>query len=231
MILKKRKKSKLQGKLIVFEGTDGSGKETQFRLFISLLKKRHIPFKTFDFPQYTKTFGGQALRMILNGEIDIDPTKYPIKGLSLYYSIDRGEVAPEIWKALKQNYVVVLNRYTTSNRGHQTWKYKTKKEQQDYLDWLDEIEHKQFNIPKEDLVIFFNLGIDNIFKLINSRKRANDKLEENFKYMNGSLSMYRRLARDNKHWTTIECEDDTGALLPIKEIHKQTIKAIVKIIQ
>ena len=39
------------GKLIVFEGTDGSGKSTQFSLLTRRLEARGVDFRTMVFPQ------------------------------------------------------------------------------------------------------------------------------------------------------------------------------------
>ena len=39
------------GKLIVIEGTDGSGKTTQFTLLSKRLQARGVDFRTMDFPQ------------------------------------------------------------------------------------------------------------------------------------------------------------------------------------
>ena len=40
------------GKLIVFEGTDGSGKATQSALLCQELEKRGIAFRKLEFPRY-----------------------------------------------------------------------------------------------------------------------------------------------------------------------------------
>ena len=54
-----------KGKLIVFEGTDGSGKGTQLSLLVEMLKSRGIPYETLDFPRYGQSlFGDLAGRML-----------------------------------------------------------------------------------------------------------------------------------------------------------------------
>jgi dTMP kinase len=225
-LLTRKRLSKLSGKIIVFEGIDGSGKETQFKLFIALLKRLRIPYKTFDFPQYETSLGGQAVKMALHGELGADPADFPIKGLSIYYSIDRGEAAPKIREAQQKHFVVCLNRYTTSHKGHQASKFDNEKEQEEFLGWVDEIEYKRFNIPREDIVIFFNISLKNALLLIQKRNRIKDKVEVNVDYLEKSLNMYRKLAKRYPHWITVKCEDEKGNLLSPEAIHKKVIEAL-----
>ncbi|MFA6437287.1 MAG: hypothetical protein WC242_03925 [Candidatus Paceibacterota bacterium] len=225
--LTRKRKSKISGKIIVFEGIDGSGKETQFKLFIELLRKLRVPFKTFDFPQYQKTIGGKILRFVLDGKF-CNPSDIPIKLFSFFYALDRKTVANEIRKASRQNYVVALNRYTTSNKGHQTWKFKTLEEQEEYLAWLEKLEHDDLGIPQEDIVVFFDLNIENALMLINKRQRGTDKVETDVDYLTNSLEMYRKLAQKYSHWITIKCEGENGVLLLPETIHKKTVDTIIE---
>jgi len=228
-LLIRKRRSKLSGKIIVFEGIDGSGKETQFKLFVALLRRLRVPYKTFDFPQYETSLGGQAVKMALHGELGADPADFPIKGLSMYYSIDRGEAAPEIRKAQQKRFVVCLNRYTTSHKGHQAAKFEQEEKQEEFLRWVDHIEHECFGIPREDMVVFFNISLENALMLIKKRNRDQDKVELNIEYLRKSLEMYRKLAKKYSHWITIECENENGKLLSPETIHKKVVEALEKI--
>ena len=44
----------MKGKLIVFEGTDGSGKATQSQLLCERLAREGVAYKNIDFPRYGK---------------------------------------------------------------------------------------------------------------------------------------------------------------------------------
>ena len=46
------KERKHMGKLIVFEGTDGSGKATQTELLCQALETQGVPFRRLSFPRY-----------------------------------------------------------------------------------------------------------------------------------------------------------------------------------
>ena len=61
------------GKLIVIEGTDGSGKSTQFRWLTEHLSEDNQKFKTLVFPQYSEP-SSALIRMYLGGEFGSKPT-------------------------------------------------------------------------------------------------------------------------------------------------------------
>jgi dTMP kinase len=112
-----------KGVFIVLEGTDGSGKGTQFRLLIERLKRDGIKHATFDFPQYGKPsayFVEQYLRGSYKGISAVSPKKG-----SLFYALDRFAANDELRDALAKCEIVLSNRFTASNMGHQGAKMKT----------------------------------------------------------------------------------------------------------
>ena len=56
----------MQGRLIVFEGTDGSGKATQTALLCKELDQRGIPYRKLEFPRY-KEESSALIRLYLSG--------------------------------------------------------------------------------------------------------------------------------------------------------------------
>jgi thymidylate kinase len=166
--------------------------------------------------------------MALRGELGADPADFPVKGLSIYYSIDRGEAAPKIKKAKRRFFVVCLNRYTTSHKGHQAQKFDNEKDQEEFLEWVDNVEHVRFGVPREDMVVFFNISLENALKLIQKRNRVKDKVEIDINYLRRSLEMYRKLAQRYSHWVIIECEDGKGQLLSPEEIHEKVALVLSK---
>lgn len=76
------------GKLIVLEGTDGSGKSTQFARLTGHLQTDGITFERVVFPQYDKP-SSALLRMYLHGEFGAHPEDVNSYAASTFYAVDR----------------------------------------------------------------------------------------------------------------------------------------------
>ena len=61
------------GKLIVIEGTDGSGKSTQFKLLTERLEREGRAFKQLEFPQYSEP-SSALIKMYLGGQFGTKPS-------------------------------------------------------------------------------------------------------------------------------------------------------------
>jgi thymidylate kinase len=109
-------------KLIVIEGTDGSGKSTQTKLLETSLIQMGHSVKCFDFPRYGE--GSAALvKDYLNCKFGSAEEVGPFAG-SIFYAVDRYAASFEIKKALVEGQVVLCNRYVSANMGHQAGKIK-----------------------------------------------------------------------------------------------------------
>ena len=107
------------GKLIVFEGTDGTGKSTQFALLTKRLQSENIPFRRLQFPQYLEP-SSALIRMYLNGEFGDDPNSVNAYAASTFYAVDRYASYQRVWKDdYAAGGLILSDRYTTSNAVHQ----------------------------------------------------------------------------------------------------------------
>ena len=85
------------GKLIVFEGTDGTGKSTQFALLTKRLQSENIPFRRLQFPQYLEP-SSALIRMYLNGEFGENPNDVNAYAASTFYAVDRYASYQRVWR-------------------------------------------------------------------------------------------------------------------------------------
>jgi len=222
----------MHGKLIVIEGIDGSGKATQTKKLVEYLKSLGRLVKTFSFPRHGQKFFGLLVDEYLNNGFG-DAASFNPKVASLFYACDRWEVKGMLDKWLGQGKTVVLDRYATSNMGHQLSKLKTVEEKNELLNWLIELEFKTFKIPQPNLVIFLDVDANTSSKLMAQRssvgkeyiKGAKDGLENNLKHLEQARATYNYLSKKFSYWRVVNCVKN-GRLLSIDEIHEK-IRAIV----
>lgn len=136
---------------ITIEGTDGSGKTTQFKLLQQRLLDAGYDVEAFDFPQYDKP-SSYFLKEYLNGNYGSADAVNPYAG-SLFFALDRYEAAPAIKAALDEGKIVLSNRFTGSNMAHQGTKFKHAEERRGYFIWVDNLEFQTLGIPRPDLSI------------------------------------------------------------------------------
>ena len=161
------------GRLIVFEGIDGSGKSTQFELLCRTLSEENTEFKRLRFPQYSKP-SSALLRMYLNGEFGSHPDDVNAYAASTFYAVDRVASYLTDWRDYYNGGGVLLaDRYTTSNAIHQGSKL-SGKERLDYLNWLYEFEFDRLGLPKPDTVIYMDIPLELSVEHIKKRSAETD---------------------------------------------------------
>ena len=147
------------GKLIVIEGTDGSGKSTQFRLLTQHLERENIRFQKLVFPQYSEP-SSALIRMYLGGEFGTNPNDVNAYAASAFYAVDRYASFKKVWGDwYAQGGLVVSDRYTTSNAVHQASK-ESEEKQPAFLKWLYDFEYDKLGLPRPDLVLYLDVPTD-----------------------------------------------------------------------
>lgn len=199
-----------KGKLIVIEGTDCSGKETQTNLLMDRLRKQNIKVDNFSFPNYNsptgKIVGGQYLGKpaIAQTYFEEGPTHVDPKVASLYYAADRKYNINKITFLLENGANIILDRYIYSNMAHQGGKLETKKERLDMYDWLDNLEFNLLELPKPDIAVFLHMPTEKALILKQNRQEEPDGHEKDTDHLRKAERAYIELAEKyNIH--TIEC--------------------------
>ena len=222
-----------KGKLVVIDGTDGSGKGTQTEKLLKYLEKQNKKNKYIDFPRYYTSFHGKMVGRYLKGEFGGLTSASPYL-TSLFYALDRLTAREEMIDWLEEGNVVVANRYTTSSMAFQTARI-DKPKREEFLKWLYDMEYKEHKLPKEDLVIFLYVPVEISQKLIEQKAgreymkgKKKDINEANVEYQKEVLKLYLSLSKKNPHWEVIKCVDGRGKLLSIEQVHKKVIVALKK---
>lgn len=217
------------GKLIVIEGTDGSGKSTQFRLLTQRLEQENREFRKLVFPQYSEP-SSALIRMYLGGEFGSAPSDVNAYAASAFYAVDRYASYKKVWGQWYENGgLVVSDRYTTSNAVHQASKEPDAK-RQDFLKWLYEFEYDHMGLPQPDLIVYLDVPTDFTEKLLRSREASTnthaDIHEQDMQYLATCRKMGKEAAA-YYNWTVIQCVKN-GAMRSIEDIHEEIYRHVAE---
>lgn len=232
------KKLKGKGKLIVIDGTDGSGKATQVELLAKTLKNEGYIVKIVDFPEYYKNFFGAFIGHCLSEQyynfINVHP-----KIASVLYAADRWQSKNEMEEWLGKGYVIIANRYASANQIHQGGKINDTKKRNNFIKWLNQMEYEEFGIPRPDITLYLSLPIEIVMKLLNDRessqmrrkylKKNKDVHEADEKFMKNSIKSALWLSKTQPGWVKINCSKKKE-ILSREKIHEMIYEKVKKII-
>ncbi|MCA9371950.1 thymidylate kinase [Candidatus Woesebacteria bacterium] len=224
----------MKGALIVIDGGDGSGKATQARMLLDYCKKHIVPFAYLDFPQYDKFFG-KLVGTYLRGELG------ELKAVSPYlaalpFALDRFSQRKAIQREIDAGKLVIANRYVTSNIAYQAARFdkpEEAKDQEHLIAWIEELEYRFLQLPKENLVVYLHVD-PTIAKQLTLKKNGRSYLngkkedihEKSHTYRDSVNKLYEKLYKRYDHWEKIECTKN-GTIRSKEEILEEII-AILK---
>lgn len=219
----------MRGRIIVIEGTDCSGKETQSNLLEKRLKEQGKKCIRFGFPMYD-TPTGKIVGGCYLGKAEISNSFFPEGSdnvdphvASLYYAADRKYNMDKILPYVEDGYYVLLDRYTTSNLAHQGGKIHDKDERFNMYQWIDKLEYWLLNLPKPDQTIFLHMPYEYSLELRKNRKYL-DEHERSPEHLKNAEESYIELA-ELYNWKRIECVKD-GKIRSIDDISDEIITLI-----
>ena len=200
----------MKGKLIVIEGTDCSGKETQTKMLVERLEKLNIKCDRLSFPMYDtptgKIVGGPYLGKdyICDGWFEEGAVNVNPKVSSLYYAADRKYNVGKIEELLNKGINVILDRYTYSNLAHQGGKIENKEARLEMYNWLDKLEFELLELPKADIKVFLHMPYVVSCILKKDRLEKADQHEASKEHLLLAESAYIEIA-EIYGFKTIEC--------------------------
>ena len=233
-MVKKLKK----GKLIVIDGSDGSGKATQVDLLMKRLESDGYKVKMVDFPEYYKNFFGKFIGHCLSEQyynwLNIHP-----KIASIAYAADRFESSGEIRKWIEGGYIVIANRYVSANQIHQGGKIKSAKKRKDFILWLDQMEYGVFKIPRPDATFYLDVPTKISLKLMAERnskqkraylKKKKDVHENDTSFLINSRKSALWLAENLKNFIKISCAKGENLRTRV-DIHEEIYEKVKNILK
>ncbi len=218
----------MQGKLIVIEGIDGSGKSTQYKKLCERLEREGLDFRKIVFPRYDED-SSALIREYLRGGFGNKPDDVNAYAASTFFAVDRFASFKTDWgEYYNSGGIILSDRYTTSNACHQGSKL-LPDERREFLNWLYDFEFRLLGLPAPSLVIYLNIDIDVSRRQMDERQNATnttaDIHERDFEYLSASLDA-GRFAADIYGWKLIDCVVD-GKMRSIEDIHEEIYSTVI----
>lgn len=219
------------GYIIVIEGTDGCGKQTQTTKLYDRLTNEEISVVRQSFPNY-ESASSAPVKMYLGGELCESADQLDAYQTSILFATDR---LCTYQKDLKHHYenggVIIFDRYVQSNMLHQAGKIKDIDRRDKFLDWLDNLEFNQLKLPRADKVIFLDVPPELSKRLADARGelKAGTRQDIHEKDANHLISAYNsgKYVARKYNWDVINCVKD-GNLKSINEIHNEIVDRVLK---
>jgi dTMP kinase len=217
----------MKGKLIVIDGTDGSGKATQTKLLVEKISKMRVVHTT-DFPRYDTNLLGRLIRECLDGKhgdfIHTDP-----KIVSVLYAVDRFETMPLIKGWLDAGGIVILDRFVSANQIHQGGKIRDEKSREEFLSWLDKLEFGVLGLSRPDIIIYLHVPVEVSVELARARAlkkgEAPDQAENDTRHQAESQESALSIIKQSNNWVKIDCAPE-GKMLSVESIHEEIFNSI-----
>lgn len=213
----------MPGKLIVFEGTDGSGKSTQFARLCQRMEEEGRPFQRLIFPQYDKP-SSALLRMYLGGEFGSHPEDVNAYAASTFYAVDRYASWKQAWgEAYRRGGLILADRYTTSNAVHQASKV-PEEERAAFFEWLADFEYNKLGLPRPDLVLYLDMPTEKAVENLRRRESATHTKGDIHEVDTAYLAQCRGTAlqaAEHYGWRRLVCVDGAGNLRTVDDLHEE----------
>ena len=221
----------MSGKLIVFEGTDGSGKATKTQLLCRHLEREGIPYKKIDFPRYGKP-SAAMVQEYLDGNLGKKPGDVNAYAASMFYAMDRYASYKQDWgKFYEDGGLIIADRYTTSNAVHQASKL-SDEERKPYLDWLFDLEYRLLGLPAPDMVVYLDMPTEITERMMRQREKSTgthaDIHEQDEAYLKQCRANAKAVVRECG-WSIIHCENGDEPRTP-EDIHRQVLEVVGKLL-
>ncbi len=230
--INKMLENKGKGKLFVIDGTDGSGKQTQFEKLKERLTKDEVDYKVVSFPNYDSP-SSSLVKMYLSGEFGKNAKKVSPYIASTFYAADRYATYQTQYKDYYENGGIILaDRYTTANMVHQAGKIDNKEERKKFLDWLWDFEFNLYGLPVPTEVFFLNMPVEKALGLIKNRENKfthdmqKDIHESDKNHLQDSYNAACDVAKDYK-WYEVKCVQE-NKIRSIEDIHEEIYQEIKK---
>jgi len=222
------------GSLFVIDGTDGSGKQTQFEKLKESLAKDGIDYKTVSFPNYDSP-SSSLVKMYLSGEFGENAKSVSPYIASTFYAADRyATFKKDLEEYYNNGGIILADRYTTANMVHQAGKIEDEKERDKFISWLFDLEFNIYGLPKPTEVFFLNMPPEKTMELMKDRENkfshtaVKDIHERDKSHLIDSYNAACSVAK-KYGWYEVDCAPN-GEIRTRENIHEEIYKEVKRVL-
>lgn len=203
-----------RGRLIVLEGTDGSGKATQTELLTRRLASSGLRCRSISFPRYENP-SSALVKMYLSGELggigDVNPC-----AATTFYVADQYAGYRQDWEEFyRTGGIVIADRYATSNLIHQATKLPPE-DRAAFSAWLREFAYQRVGLPAPDQVLWLDMPPKATRKMLDDEGKEGDIHEHDQGYLSLCYETAKAVSKA-EGWERIPCFEG-GSPLPVDVI-------------
>jgi len=214
------------GKLVVIEGSDGSGKATQTRKLFERLRDVGVNVRRVSFPNY-ESESSALIKMYLRGDFGGDAEAVNPYAAATFYAVDRFANFFEWKKFYQRGGLVLSDRYVGSNMAYQAAKLNDERDRVKFLAWLDDLEYRHYGLPRPDLTIFLDMSPE-ICAVLRRERGREDIHEADAAFQNKIYNTYKELAR-KYGWRVVNCQSGSFARSTM-DIHEEILTLVEEIL-
>ena len=214
------------GKLIVIEGSDGSGKATQTRKLYERLRDLEVNVRRVSFPNY-ESESSALIKMYLRGDFGGDAEAVNPYAAATFYAVDRFAGLGEWRDFYNRGGLVLSDRYVGSNMAYQAAKFRNERERTEFLTWLYDLEFNRFQLPKPDLTIFLDMPPE-ISAILRRERGREDIHETDAEYQIKTYNTYKELS-EMYGWKIVNCADKNFAR-STTDIHENILSLVEELL-
>ena len=216
--------------IIVIEGIDGNGKQTQTSLLKNYLLTKNIPVTSQSFPNYSSDSSG-PVKMYLGGQLSSSANEIKAYQSSVLFAVDRFCTIKLLFQQpFQENSILIFDRYVSSNMLHQGGKIEDTNELETFLNWLDDLEYNIMCLPRPDITIFLDMPPQASIALAAQRKELKTGTKEDIHEKDSSHLIHAyntgKYIANKYKWDIINCVNEKNELRSEEEIHKDIINLI-----
>ncbi|MCX4302560.1 MAG: thymidylate kinase [Clostridia bacterium] len=222
------------GNLFVIDGTDGSGKQTQFEKLKDRLSNAGIEYKTVSFPNYDSP-SSSLVKMYLSGEFGENAKDVSPYIASTFYAADRyATFKKDLEEYYNNGGIILADRYTTANMVHQAGKIEDEAEREKFISWLFDLEFNIYGLPKPSKVFFLNMPPEKTIKLMEGRENkfshneTKDIHERDKSHLIDSYNAACSVAKKYGWYEVKCCQNDE--IRTIDDIHEEIYNEVKRVL-